>query len=304
MLSRRPWRWLSALLTLAMVSPPASAQPAPPRAASGQPAADPQPASQPDPARAEAEARFEEGSEAYNLGRFALAIEHFEAAYELTQANPLLYNIAQASAKLFDVDPDPAHLRKAKIMFLNFAKIAEATQADPRDARARVQQIDDRLADLAAEQAQIRAKAEQAEAARLAAKQAEVERIAAETRRLDAETRAELARRYRPSPLGIAGYSLLSVGLIGGTTLLIIGGVSISRLDDQQAAESALPLTADRIARYDQHRDQAGLLATTGSLIGLGMLLAGVTMVTVDRVRRRRALRRASLGPGGLRLAF
>lgn len=264
----------------------------------------PTPAPAPDPDRVEAQRLFDRGSDAYNLGNFEAAIESFERAYELTQANALLYNIAQAYTKLFEVDRDPARLRKAKVMFLNFAKIAEATQGDPRDARLRITQIDEQLADVAARQAEARARAEQAEAARLEALRIENQRIAAETRRLEAETRAEVERRYRPRTLGVVGYVSLGAGFLGGVTMLGIGGASSQALTDQRSAEAVLPLPASREALYDANLGKARALSLTGLGVGLGLMVAGITMISVDAVRRRRGPRRATIAAGGLVISF
>lgn len=254
--------------------------------------------------RAEAQRLFERGSDAYNLGRFDQAIEQFEQAYELTQVNALLYNIAQAYTKYFEVDPNPAHLRRAKVMFLNFAKIAETSGEDPRDARQRLPEIDRQLAEFAARQAEERAEAERAEAARLAAERIEAERIAAETRRLEAETRAAAELRYRPGRLGVTGFSLLGVGVFGGIALGAVSGASINRLQDQRSAESGLPLRASRLALYDEHIASAQALGYVAIGVGLGLAVTGIAMIVVDATRRRRPARRVSVGPGQLKLSF
>ncbi|MFY0541493.1 hypothetical protein [Nannocystis pusilla] len=77
-----------------------------------------------------------------------MAIEHFEAAYELSHADALLYNLGQAYSKRYEVEADPAHLRRARVLFLNFAKIREAAGSDARDARERIAAIDAQLAEL------------------------------------------------------------------------------------------------------------------------------------------------------------
>lgn len=308
MFSRRRTATIGLLLVASMLSPmslrPALAlgPAAPPSPAPAAPAAPAEPTTDPD--RVEAQRLFDRGSDAYNLGNFEAAIESFERAYELTQANALLYNIAQAYTKLFEVDRDPARLRKAKVMFLNFAKIAEATQSDPRDARLRITQIDEQLADLAARQAEARARAEQAEAARLEAQRIENQRIAADTRRLEAETRAEVERRYRPRPLGVVGYVSLGAGFLGGITMLAVGGASSQALTDQRTAEEVLPLPASREALYDDNLGKARALSFAGLGVGLGLMVAGITMISVDAARRRRGPRRAAIAAGGLVLSF
>lgn len=290
MLSRGGTRWLGVWLIVSLVGErpaiAAASEPAPISATPATPAEDPN--------MAAAEALFERGSEAYNLGRFTAAIEHFERAYELTQASALLYNIAQAHAKRYEVDADPADLRRAKVMFLNFARISEVTGEDPRDARQRVVQLDAQLAAHETRQAEIRA-----EEARVAAARVEAERLAAERlRRLAAELRSG------PQKLGIAGYALLGVGLTGGVLLGSLGGASFNRLRDQREAESLLPLAPEREALYEQQATKARSLGLSGLVIGVTLLAAGFTMVAADTARRRKALRRLSLRPGGLVVSF
>jgi hypothetical protein len=292
MLSREYTRWLGmCLIVSTAVDRGAAAAPGPAASPEGPASTDAG-----DATIAEANALFEKGSEAYNLGRFTAAIEHFERAYELTQVNTMLYNIAQAHAKRFEVDADPADLRKAKVMFLNFAKIAEATGEDPRDARQRIQQLDAELAAFEARQAEIRA-----EEARAAAARVEAERLAAERQRKAAEA-ADL--RSRPQKLGVAGYSLLGIGIASGVLLGAIGGESARQLSAQRTAESGLPLTPERAALYDQQLDRAQGLGLAGLVIGATLSAAGIIMISTDAVRRRKGVRRVALRPQGLVVSF
>lgn len=272
---------------------PAVAAPVAAPAAAPAPAAEPAPAAG-DDVESEAQRLFAKGAEAYNLGRFDVAIESFERAYELSQANPLLYNIAQAYTKLYDVELEVGHLRKAKMLFLNFAKLAEATGEDPRDARARVVKIDEQIAGHEAKVEEERRRAEVAER----------EKREAETRRIEAEAQLAAAQRYKPRSLGIAGWTLFGVGMIGGWTLGSIGGRSVLVLNDQRAAESMLPLDPERAALYDANVRKAGVMSFTAGAVGFLLVVAGIAMITVDAVKTRRSLRRAALVPGGFSVAF
>jgi tetratricopeptide (TPR) repeat protein len=80
-----------ALATLLVTTTTALAQPAPP-----QPTPQPQPAAAEDQKRAEAKALYEKGLSHYNLGEFDEAIKAFRAAYAISQAPGLLFNIAQS----------------------------------------------------------------------------------------------------------------------------------------------------------------------------------------------------------------
>lgn len=283
------------LVASSLVARPAIA--APTAAAAGEAP----PATAEDPNQAEAQRLFEKGAEAYNLGRFDAAIESFERAYELSQANALLYNIAQAYTKLYDVDPDAAHLRKAKMMFVNFAKIAEATGEDARDARARVTKIDEQIA---AHEARAEEEERRAEEEKRRAEAAERERREIETRRLEAAAKLAAAQRYRPRKLGIAGWTTFTAGMLGGWTITAIGGASVRRLEAQREAESLLPLSAERGLQYDENILKAQVMRIVGFGVGFVLVVSGITMIAVDAVRTKRAARRVGLVPGGLRVAF
>src|SRR6185295_10855771 len=49
-----------------------------------------------DDATARARALYQEGARLYNLGQYDAAVQSFEAAYAISGAKPLLFNIAQA----------------------------------------------------------------------------------------------------------------------------------------------------------------------------------------------------------------
>ncbi len=132
---------------------PVRAAPPPPRAVAFGPA--PGPGSDggedaADATQAKARALFEEGAKAYALGRYAEAVEKFEASYDLYPAPELLFNLGQAYARWYDVDPDPAKLRKARALFRNYVSFVRArdygdSQA-ASDALDEIEKIDEKLA--------------------------------------------------------------------------------------------------------------------------------------------------------------
>ncbi|MCY1007667.1 hypothetical protein OV079_19350 [Nannocystis pusilla] len=228
---------------------------------------------------AEAQRLFEEGSKAYNLGNFDVAIEQFEAAYELSHADALLYNLGQAYSKRYEVEADPAHLRKARVLFLNFAKIREAAGSDARDARERIAAIDAQLAELGKGEAQPEGPAPAPE--------------------------SPAKPPYRPRAAGIAGYALIGAGLVLGTGLGALGLVSAGRIDDQRRDEwQYVPLSGAREQQYADNYQSARALAFAGIGVGGALLVTGVVLVAVDAARGKTAPRRAQLRPGGLAVAF
>ena len=110
---------LSSLLTLPGVLPGVSAST--PFYASPQLMVAPAKASADDPAtRDKAKGLYEEGRRAYRKGDMPLAVEKFEAAYDLTENAIILYNIGLAYRRLYDESRDIAHLRRAKVVLENF----------------------------------------------------------------------------------------------------------------------------------------------------------------------------------------
>ncbi len=223
---------------------------------------------------------YEEGSHAYNLGDFATAITKFQAAYDLTRATELLYNIAQAYTRRFEIDAEPEYLRIARVLFGTFIKLREANGQDPRDAGERLKSIDVRLA-------------------RLEAERREQERRAAELR-----AAALRDMSYRPGTLGVAGYVALGGGLLAGSGLGAVGLVSAQRLDDQRTRESDLPLDAARRSAYQTQLDRAHALGYAGIGVGAAFTVAGVVMIAVDAARGRRRKGRVAFGPRGLTVGF
>jgi len=244
---------------------------------------------------------FDEGSHAYSLGNFALAIQKFEAAYDLTQAVELLYNIALAYTRRHALAPDLDHLRKARLLFENFANIRAANGADIRDARERIAQLDQQIGGIEA----ARVETERLAAERLAAERLAAERLAAE--RWVAEPRAAppAPTSYSPGGLGIAGYAGLGVGLLLGSGLATAGFFSAARLRDQHTDEAgSLSLPAGREALYAHHVGEAQALGFIGVGVGAALAVTAVALIVVDARRGRATSRRAAIGPFGVSVAF
>jgi tetratricopeptide (TPR) repeat protein len=92
---------------------------------------------------------YAEGEKAYRLGRFEEAAVAFERAYELSGLLPdILYNIGLSHLRWHDVDPDIAHLRKARVVFQNYViEIQKNPElGDLEEAEALITQIDEKLA--------------------------------------------------------------------------------------------------------------------------------------------------------------
>jgi tetratricopeptide (TPR) repeat protein len=92
---------------------------------------------------------YNEGEAAYRLGKFEEAAGAFERAYELSGLLPdILYNIGLSHLRWYDVDPDVAHLRKARVVFQNYViEIQKNPElGDLDEAEALITTIDEKLA--------------------------------------------------------------------------------------------------------------------------------------------------------------
>lgn len=94
----------------------------------------------------QAERAFREGEVSYRLGRYAEAIASFETAYRLTSAPKLLFNIAQAYRKKFEVLGDPTDLRRARELYQTYLR-ADPTSTQRAEVQGILVEIEARLAD-------------------------------------------------------------------------------------------------------------------------------------------------------------
>lgn len=94
----------------------------------------------------EAERAFRDGEMSYRLGRYAEAIASFETAYRLTGAPKLLFNIAQAYRKKFEVMGDPTDLRRARELYQTYLH-SDPTTTQRTEVQGILVEIEARLAD-------------------------------------------------------------------------------------------------------------------------------------------------------------
>lgn len=96
-----------------------------------------------------AKIEYQKGEKAYRLGQFEDAAMAFEKAYEKSGLPDILYNIGLSHLRWYDVDPDIAHLRKAKVVFQNYViEIQKNPElGDLEEAEALIKQIDEKIAE-------------------------------------------------------------------------------------------------------------------------------------------------------------
>lgn len=222
--------------------------------------------------RANAEAAYREGSDFYEVGKYAEAVERFQRAWELSKEEQLLYNLGQANWKWFDVDPNVDHLRQAAVFFRNYDKRMRLTEDyDPVEIDNILKAID----------AQI---------------EVEERKIADATRPVIIQpggpTEEELAwqqRRRTTRGLNISGTTLV---IVGGVTLGAGVAAVLSRVGHKFVLDSATPSPGGinlASAQEDARRRDGFLISgqvAFGTLIAAAAILpVGITLRVIGAVR-------------------
>lgn len=214
---------------------------------------------------------YAEGEKAYRLGKFEEAALAFERAYELSGLLPdILYNIGLSHLRWYDVDPDIAHLRKARVVFQNYViEIQKNPElGDLSEAEEVIAQIDEKLA--AAE---------------------------AEAKDEDPEPGPAAPVDYGPDPgkklrlggsiaMGVGG-AMIVAGVVSGVVLGVRGQEFEGDLANAYNERDALGCTPtdarpecddvnDRIEIFRNNGQQANALA-----VGLGLTLGGVGLIGI-----------------------
>ncbi len=286
-------RWSAVALALALVGPsPALAAPE----------ADPE---------AEARALHDDGQARFDTADYAGAIESWTRAYAALPDRPesaamrpyILYNIATARERAYDVYGDVAHLKQARFLLLEFDSAIDRIYDDPAEAaaerervRARVSQLDARIA----EHERAPAGDDDPETVFGAAQDPAPGTTEPQTPPQTPPSR----ERAKPDGRLVAGAVLLGLG--GAAAVVSLSGVIIGN-----AANDIGGLQDDDFAGREQKfsRGRAGNGMAIGGAIAAPLLLgAGVVLVVLAKRRPRQDARaarvRGSLTPQGLGLRF
>ncbi|EDM77176.1 hypothetical protein PPSIR1_26543 [Plesiocystis pacifica SIR-1] len=153
---RRTLTVASFALTATLLSPSASAAPSESDAAA-EPAAD-APAEDPaeDPALVEAKDLYKQGEIKFRTAEYIDALALWKRAFGIlpegedtrTIRNALVYNIAEAHSKAYEVNRNPTHLRKAKLLLENYQAEHEALYGDSPEAKKERAEAGERIEEL------------------------------------------------------------------------------------------------------------------------------------------------------------
>lgn len=256
------------------------------------------PISEPDPN--DAEALYNAGEQAYWLGDFRRAVQHFEAAYARSGLPALLYNVGLATMRRYELTQDPEDLRRARAVLTNYAQeLAKDPTLQQADNVPRlIAQLDATLATLAA--AKPAAKSPAAEPRELPA--IDPRDRCEPTPAIDRSSATDRAtRRAGASVMTIGGLAL--VGGVATTVAFALKGQSFQQQQqtlladaaargcDGAASQSAACIALDdSVAITVRNGQRANLLAggLGGGLVALGVAGLVVGAVVFSRAPRLR----------------
>ncbi len=222
---------------------------------------------------ARAQELFAEGSALYETADYAGAIDAWTQAYALVPAVPgnadirtkLIYDIAAAQEKAFEIDRRRDHLEQARVLFATYLENIDSlglAMVDLERERGAAQSRLDQLV-------------------------ARLEQFDKEEERRLREERAASRRRASPGvPMIALGSVAVTVG-VGGTALLTAGAVIGAQANDI----SGVPVSdlEARQAQFERGR-MGNTMLIAGAAVGTLGIGAGVALLVIG-VRRRDAAR-------------
>ncbi len=226
---------------------------------------DPEPEPE-DPDMTRAKEFFDSGVARYTASDYGAAVDFWLAAYALIPPTfenrlvkaELIYNIARAQQKWFEIDKDIKHLRQARDSLGRYLDEVDDLYP-PEQVTLERQKVEEQIAELD----QSIAEAE-AEAAR---REAEL----AERMRPTFDEKADARERKRNNSMIGSGAALTVVGL--GAVAMLVSGIAIA--GQAERAVQNLPLAAD----IDERQRQVGKGSAGNALILLGSFAGGIFLV-------------------------
>lgn len=229
-----------------------------------------------DSSLAQAESLYLEGRTSFETADYLRAIELWTEAYGLVSDLPenatikaaLIYNIASAQEKAYDIDRDIAHLRQADVLMQRYATSIPALYGDTAEANAELDKVNLRIEEL-------QARIEKAEAEQPQDPPVPVEPPD------DTPPPRDPAKPSKPfiiagavtAGLGLAGLGVMAAGLA-------MGG-SANDIDDLDAMD-----IEGRRERFDRGR-RGNTLAIVGGSVGGALLVGGAVLLSIGLKRRR-----------------
>ena len=267
-----------------------------------------------DPALAEARSLYKQGEDSFDTGEFTASLDLWKRAYAIlpdgedTRAirHALVYNIAEAHSRAYEVSRNPTHLRTAKVMLETYRSDHRSLYGDEPESVKERAEVDDRIAELdkkieasvaANEQAYpLEGSAGAALAPTPTAEPGQEQPMPQPTakpltpqQQWEKDVRADpvLGPQWDKSNKRIVGGAVLS----GISIPFLIGGVALFvAAANAQAVANATDSNVDPL---DVTGVGAGLLWASGGIttvIGLGLLIPGGVLLGTGIANRRRVL--------------
>ena len=109
-----------------------------------------------DPALTEAKGLYKEGEVKFQTADYEEALQLWKKAFAILPdgdehraiRHALVYNIAEAHSRAYEISRNPTHLRKAKILLENYRAAHRELYGDAADAVKERSEVDDRIAEL------------------------------------------------------------------------------------------------------------------------------------------------------------
>lgn len=231
-------------------------------------------------ATAEAEAIFRRGQAKYETADYNGAIELWTEAYALVDSTPqnasikalLIFNLAQAHTKAYELDEDPIHLKQAKRLLSSYRDNLELLYEDREALEAEYERVDEEIAEIDAKLAKLE---EPEPAPRPEPPPPQVEAPVDDQPPVPGKS---------GTPLIAAGGALVGLGVAAGV-VGIVGGVLGSGANDISDLDpDDLVAREDRFARGRS----ANVLLVVGA-VGAGLLLpTGAALIGVGVKRNKR----------------
>jgi tetratricopeptide (TPR) repeat protein len=227
-------------------------------------------------ALAEAEALYKKGRTSFETANYLEAIDLWTEAYGIVDDVPenaaikaaLIYNIAAAQEKAYDIDADIRHLRQAAVLMERYATNVPVLYGDGPEGTGELEKVQARLAE-------VRSRIAEAEAAQPEPEADPEPDPGAEP---DPEPQPEPDPKAKPfiiagavtAGLGVAGLGLMAGGLAMGS--------SANDVDPDQSID-------DRRSQFDRGRT-GNTLAYVGGIAGGALLVTGAVLIGLGLKKR------------------
>jgi hypothetical protein len=234
---------------------------------------------------------YQKAEEAFAASRYAEAADLFDRSFQESNRPQLLWNVAYAHRRQFEIDRDPSRLRRAREVYLNYSELIQSA-SEREEARNAIDEIDQQLKALEAAQKAAKSEAPNEPGVPLAPSSQAAPAARA------GDSAAAHAGASRPSRAWVvAGGALVGLGMaLGGAAL----GTGLTAKHNYESLASSCGASADQCPNgYQSTRDTGRSLdAATWAMVGVGgvALIAGAALLIVG-VRKGRSKETASVSP-------